>query len=391
MYYVCPTIVYESSCSPLLFAGAKSAENRLRTVNEKWKRLLTSGFRAVLDEVKPDVVQRLRSVRELEKNLYLLFTLMGAYPTPETLKRTPRQNNAPTYTKLQAVLEPSAILRMSTDQMRMGFHSMEELTEKEDSNSKSGSQDMNKQQKESAEHRIALFDWSIVDSTDPNFDRLSSTLGCRYVRKPIDKSRPTYTCNGNSVRMLSQLIIFKFPSAFDYGDRIDRPQDQHRIALFDWSIVDSTDPNFDRLSSTLGCRYVRKPIDKSRPTYTCNGNSVRMLSQLIIFKFPSAFDYGDRIDRPQDRVHLSRRDWTLSWYGCHGSTRTTMNCTYPNKVMPRRPSRGAISRVALLATYSRADKRCKVSNTRVQKTSEENLVDKEYADDIVLVFEWEKA
>ncbi|GAA50185.1 hypothetical protein CLF_104170 [Clonorchis sinensis] len=31
-----------------------------------------------------------------------------------------------------------------------------------------------------------------------------------------------------------------------------------------------------------------------------------------------------------------------------------MNCTHTNKLMPHRPSRGAISRVALLAAYSRA-------------------------------------
>ncbi|GAA51313.1 histone H3 [Clonorchis sinensis] len=36
------------------------------------------------------------------------------------------------------------------------------------------------------------------------------------------------------------------------------------------------------------------------------------------------------------------------------SPRTTMNCTHTKKLMPHRPSRGAISRVALLAAYSRA-------------------------------------
>ncbi|KER27030.1 LOW QUALITY PROTEIN: hypothetical protein T265_13891 [Opisthorchis viverrini] len=36
------------------------------------------------------------------------------------------------------------------------------------------------------------------------------------------------------------------------------------------------------------------------------------------------------------------------------SPRTTMNCTYTNKLMPHRPSRCAISRVA---AYSRADRR----------------------------------
>ncbi|KER27084.1 hypothetical protein T265_05783 [Opisthorchis viverrini] len=39
------------------------------------------------------------------------------------------------------------------------------------------------------------------------------------------------------------------------------------------------------------------------------------------------------------------------------SPRTTMNCTHTNKLMPHRPSRGDISRVALLAAYSRAGKR----------------------------------
>ncbi|KER22028.1 hypothetical protein T265_09781 [Opisthorchis viverrini] len=39
------------------------------------------------------------------------------------------------------------------------------------------------------------------------------------------------------------------------------------------------------------------------------------------------------------------------------SPRTTMNCTYTNKLVSHRPSRGAIIRVTLLAAYSKAGKR----------------------------------
>ncbi|GAA50681.1 hypothetical protein CLF_104903 [Clonorchis sinensis] len=48
-----------------------------------------------------------------------------------------------------------------------------------------------------------------------------------------------------------------------------------------------------------------------------------------------------------------------------------MNCTHANKLMPHRPSRGAINRVALLAAYSRAGPR----KVRTNRLATERLAD----------------
>ncbi|GAA31678.2 hypothetical protein CLF_106493 [Clonorchis sinensis] len=93
--------------------------------------------------------------------------------------------------------------------------------------------------------------------------------------------------------------------------------------------------------------------------------------------------------------------WAPSQYP---SPCTAMNCTRTNKLIPHRPSSGAISRVVLLAAQSRG---CSLSplsvnfvtdvvmkrtledlkNPGVQTSPNDNLVDLEFVDDIVLIVE----